>query len=119
MKEIRKRVYFKEDILNLLREKYYILFVPFSVRNRDYRPCNYFKISLTLQLYKDQTNSKKVDPVKFHDFYVNAKETYDSETWLKLALEYLKLVNIDSQEVLSTLYNEEMLKHGEEIEFVL
>lgn len=118
MKEVRKRVYFKEDILNLLMKKYYTLFVPFSIRNRDYRP-NYFKISLALQLYKDQTNLKTVDPVKFHDFYVNAKETYDSGTWLKLALEYLKLVNIDTQEVLSTLYSEEMLKHGEEIEFVL
>jgi hypothetical protein len=119
MKDNRKRVYFKEDILNLLIEKYYTLFVPLSVRSRNYRPWNYFKISLVLQLYQDQTNSKTVDPVKFHDFYVNAKETYDSGTWLKLALEYLKLVNIDTQEVLSTLYSEEMLKHGEEIEFVL
>lgn len=119
MKNYCKRVYFKQDILNLLMEKYYTLFVPFSVKYPYYRPTNYFKMSLAVWHYKKQRNSKTVNPREFDDFYFNAKKDYDTDTWLKLALEYLNSMNIDTQEVLSTLCSEEMLKHNEEVEFVL
>lgn len=119
MRDNSRRVYFKEDILNLIMEKYYGVFVPFSVRYTNYKPSNYFKMSLAIWHYKKQRNSKTVNPSEFDNFYFNAKKDYDTDTWLKLALQYLESINIDTQEVLSTLYSEEMLKHGEEIEFVL
>lgn len=119
MRDNRKRVYFKQDILNLLMEKYYTLFVPFSVKYPHYKPANYFKMSLALWRYKKQSNSKTVNPRQFDDFYFNVRKDYGTDTWLKLALEYLESIDMDTQKVLATLYSEEMLKHKEEVEFVL
>lgn len=111
----KTRAYFKQDILNLVLDNYF---------NRDgsstdmsrllglYEVCLYcFKKNNNLATF-DKANIEKVD-----EYFEKCLDSYDAETWLRLAMECLTVKGYWA--VLHFLMLNEKATHQEEIEFVL
>lgn len=113
MKDNRKRVYFKQDVLNFLYNKYW----PYSIYDDGRKLFAVYDICVynLKKINKSYTvNAKELD-----EFYYKAMETYDTGTWLKLAVERLSSRGIRFEDILRDIQYTEEQKHGEKIEISL
>ena len=111
----RKRVYFKEDILNLLLDNYFFDMVAPSVDMKRLL----VMYDICLYHFNKSNKSNKKDIKEVDKFFEKCLDTYDVGTWLRLAIERLSSMGFHSKYVLQQLQFDEIRKHGEEIEFVL
>ena len=113
MRDNRKRIYFKQDVLNFLYNKYW----PYSIY---YDGRELFAIyDICAYNFKKVNKSDTVNPKELDEYAMKCLDTYDTGTWLRLAVERLSGRGIRPEDILRDLQYIEEQKHGEKIEISL